>query len=134
METYEKTGGLPEGLKIARAEKTGYEVLTGYESWKVAAITYAERFDRKKIKRLERHKETDEVFILAKGQAQLLIGERGETVGMEPYQAYNVKRGTWHGICVSLDAMVLICEEANTGPDNTDYMEWTVGAREERQT
>ena len=35
---------------------------------------------------------------------------------------YNVKQAVWHGICVSPDAKVLICENDDTGPDNTDYM------------
>lgn len=114
----------PEGLEVIDSSGDGYEVLVRYQSWRVAVITYAERFDVQKICRLERHLETDEVFVLMAGDATLFIGQEGALVAMERYKAYNIKRGAWHGICVSRDAKVLICENEDTGLENTEYMPW----------
>ena len=116
---------LPEGLEVKAAASGGYEVLVRYGSWRVAVITYAERFDRANLCRLERHMETDEVFVLMAGSATLFIGDEGTPVVMEPYRAYNVKQAIWHNICVSADAQVLICENLDTGLENTEYMDWT---------
>ena len=113
---------LPEGLEAADALKGGYEAQVRHDSWRVAVITYAERFDRKNICRLESRRETDEVFVLMTGKATLFIGREGVPTELEPWKVYNVKQAVWHGICVSPDAKVLICENDDTGPDNTDYM------------
>ena len=120
-----KSEVLPEGIERTGAVKGGYEGLTGYQSWKVAVITYAERFDRKNLCRLERHMKTDEVFVLMAGEATLFIGSEGTPVKMKPYESYNVKCGSWHSISVSSDAKVLICENIDTGADNTEYREWS---------
>lgn len=117
--------GLPEGLEAADHSGEGYETLVRYQSWRVAEITYAERFDYRKICRLESHENTDEIFILMRGNAVLYIGQEGRPVRMVPFKVYNVKRGIWHGISVSSDAKVLICENDDTGPENTRYMEWS---------
>lgn len=114
---------LPEGIEKTGAVGDGYEVLARFQSWRVAVITYAARFDRKNLYRLERHMETDEVFVLMDGEATLFIGPEWIPVDMEPYKAYNVKCKTWHSICVSADAKVLICENSDTGAENTEYME-----------
>ena len=114
----------PEGVEIAEAAGEGYQVLNRCQGWRVAVITYAERFRRGNICCLERHMETDEVFVLMAGQATLFLGPEGIPLDMEPFLSYNVKRAAWHAICVSEDARVLICENADTGAENTEYKEW----------
>ena len=99
-------------------------MLIRFGAWRVAVITGTSQFERQNLRRLERHMETDEVFVLMAGDAVLFIGERGVPVELEPYIAYNVKRGAWHAVCVSPDARVLICENSDTGPANTEYREW----------
>ena len=39
---------------------------------------------------------------------------------MEQGVVYNVKKGEWHHIVVSEDAAVLVAENSDTGPDNTE--------------
>lgn len=121
----ERANMAPEGLEVTGSPGEGYNVLTKYQNWRVAVITYAERFERRNIHRLERHMKTDEVFVLMDGKATLFIGQAGTPVDMEPYKAYNVKFGVWHGICVSANAKVLICENDDTGAENTEYMQWS---------
>lgn len=115
---------MPGGLEVSDPSGEGYEVMVRYGDWRMAVITWAERFQRENLWRLERHTKTDEVFVLMTGNAVLFIGENGTPVEMEPYRFYNVKRDTWHAIAVSTDAQVLICENLDTGPDNTVYMDW----------
>lgn len=120
----EKERTLPAGLEASAPFQGGYEVMVRYGSWRVAVITWAERFQRENIRRLERHTQTDEVFVLMTGAATLFIGQEGVSVEMEPYKVYNVTRDTWHAIAVSKDAQVLICEDLDTGLENTAYMDW----------
>ncbi len=112
-----------KGLDIYTHEEEGYKAKLDFESWRVAYINYAERFDRNKLQRVERHMLTDEVFVLLKGEGGLFIGEDAEEVVMEPHKIYNVTKGTWHHTWVSKDAQVLIVENSNTCKDNTEYRE-----------
>ena len=116
---------LPEGIERLTASVDGYEVLVRYQGWRVAVITYAAHFDVRNLCRLERHMMTDEVFVLLNGQATLYIGNEGTKVEMEPQAVYNVKCGEWHSISVSSDALVLICENIETGIANSEYMDWS---------
>ena len=102
----------------------GYKGMISYESWRVAFLRYAERFDAEKLCRLERHLLTDEVFVLLEGEARLIIGDGEEVIDMEAHKLYNVKKGVWHGITVSRDAKVLIVENDDTGLENTEYREY----------
>ena len=119
---------LPEGLDTVECSGEGYEVLIRYQSWRVAEITYAEQFDHHNICRLESHENTDEVFVLMRGKATLYIGPEGQQVRMVQCRVYNVKCGIWHGISVDPGARVLICENDETGPENTRYMGWSPGS------
>ena len=111
-----------DGLDIIQYTGEGYKPMVDFESWRVAFLRYAERFDRANIHRLERHMMTDEVFVLLEGEASLLIGENAQEISLEKNKLYNVKKAVWHGVIVSKDALLLIVENANTGLDNTEYM------------
>ncbi len=68
--------------------------------------------------RSERHLETDEAFVLLEGKALLI--EDDTEYEMEKCKVYNIKKGIWHHIVVSPDATVLVIENSNTSPDNTE--------------
>lgn len=107
------------GLEIKTYEGTGYDPTLPFKTWLVAFINFEERFDN--ITFIERHLETDEVFVLLAGSAELWIGEEREVVPMEPCKLYNVKAGTWHNIKVSRDAKVLVIENSDTVRENSEY-------------
>ena len=107
-------------LEIFTYDGLGYNPTMHFDSWRVAFLNYAERFDR--IEKLERHLLTDEVFVLLSGKAMLLLGEKAQAVNMETGKIYNVKKGVWHAIKVTPDAKILIVENHNTGFENTQYM------------
>lgn len=100
--------------------KEGYEIKHSFDGWMVAYLCYAEKYDT--ITYIERHLETDEIFVLLKGSATLLIGEDLKHTEMEINKIYNVQKGVWHNIKVSRDALVLIVENKNTCVDNSEYM------------
>ncbi len=108
-------------IDIYKPHGDGYQVQHRFGGWRVAYLCYAEKFDR--ITYLERHLETDEIFVLLQGEATLLIGENAQRVAMEKGQMYNVPKATWHNIRVSRDAQVLIVENEDTGKHNSEYMD-----------
>ena len=90
-------------------------------AWTVAVINYAPRFDAASFARMERHLKTDEVFVLLAGHATLIVGEMMERVEMEPTKLYTMEQGEWHHILVSQEAKVLVVENSDTSPANTEY-------------
>ncbi len=108
-------------IEIREYTGEGYLPLVDFESWRVAFLRYNERFSA--LNGMERHLETDEVFVLLAGSATLYLGDGGldrREITMEPCKIYNIKRAVWHHIVVSKDATVLIVENANTTKENTE--------------
>ncbi len=111
-----------EGLEILNYTGEDYKPVVSFGAWRVAYLNYSERFDPEKIDTLERHMETDEVFVLLAGKATLLVGENAEECPMEKFKCYNVKKAVWHTIATSRDAHVLIVENADTKDENSEFM------------
>ena len=118
-------------ISIYEYEGAGYEPTMHFESWRVAIANPCERFSEDKFERLERHRLTDEVFVLLFGQASLVIGKELRYVTMEPGKIYNVKTGTWHNILLGNNAKVLIVENHNTNVENTEYYQFGKRGRHE---
>jgi ureidoglycolate hydrolase len=114
-------------LEIRDYQGEGYKPLVDYGEWRVAILRYLDELRPDRIDSMERHTETDEVFVLLHGQAVLILGGRGERLEgaypqcMEIGKIYNVKRSVWHTILLSSDASVLIVENNDTGNDNSEY-------------
>jgi mannose-6-phosphate isomerase-like protein (cupin superfamily) len=76
---------------------------------------------------MQRHDETDEVFVLLAGRCILFIGDGKEEAGeiaaveLEPGKVYNVKRGTWHTHTLTEDAKVLVVENRDTTVENSPF-------------
>ncbi|RPH63225.1 MAG: hypothetical protein EHM81_00530 [Chloroflexi bacterium] len=124
-------------LEIREFTGLGYQPLIDFGAWRVAILRYIDDLIPARIDQVERHNETDEVFVLIEGQAVLFLGEGGDTVTalhpqvMEPKKMYNVKRGVWHCAVLSRDASILIVENCDTGTANSDY--WTLTAEMRQQ-
>ncbi len=71
---------------------------------------------------IERHAETDEVFVLWRGKAALFVKgqEEIELVDMQSGTVYNVPRGVWHGLVASRDVSILIVEDRDTHVHGTE--------------
>jgi hypothetical protein len=74
---------------------------------------------------MQRHNETDEVFVLLEGRCILFLGKGQDAitsitaVDMVPRKIYNVKRGVWHNHTLNKDASVLIVENSDTTIQNS---------------
>jgi ureidoglycolate hydrolase len=113
-------------LEIIDHTGEGYKPCIDYGEWRVAVLRFTADVEAKNITYLERHNETDEVFVLLEGNCTLLIGEGSQkikviqAIKMDPYKLYNVKKGTYHHQILSRNAQVLLVENNNTGSENSD--------------
>jgi len=116
-----------ELLEIHEFTGPGYEPVIDYGAWRVAVLNYLDEIHPAKIESMERHNETDEVFVLIKGQGILFLGEGKVEVErihpqvLEPGKIYNVKKGVWHTVVLSRDGSVLIVENRDTRQENSNY-------------
>lgn len=94
----------------------GWKVLKEFGGWKIGYLRYHKRFS--KLSEMERHLETDEVFVLLAGEATLYT--ENESTVMKKSVLYNIPKGEWHHIVVSKDATVLVVENSNTSKVNTE--------------
>ena len=102
----------------------GFDLLHTFEGWKIAFITHAEQYGELKI--LKRHTQTDEAFVLVKGEATLFtadVDEPLQTTVLEKEKLYVVQKHTWHHLKVSKDALIVVVENSNTSKENTESKE-----------
>jgi len=107
-------------LEIFEYEGDGYDPTMSFENWRVAIANFGKKFDRESYNMLERHMLTDEVFVLLKGEASLIIGKDRKEYKMEPCKIYNVKAGVWHNVLIEKGAKVLIVENHDTCDENSE--------------
>ncbi len=111
-------------LTVKKAEKPGFDAVFTNERFKCAFITKSAQYSFGPVTEMKRHNETDEIFVLLKGEAVMLTMEDGyftETPLSEGF-AYNVSRGTWHYLALSADAEVFVAENADTTNQNSDVL------------
>jgi ureidoglycolate hydrolase len=114
-----------DGLEIFSYEGKGYKPLVDFESWRVAILNDIPKYERGNITYLEKHIETDEVFILLKGSCELILAGSGETPGeiervvMQPERIYNVKKETWHSCMLLPGTTLVIVENSKTSEKNS---------------
>lgn len=112
-------------LEIRGFDGVGYQPLIDYDKWRVAVLRYCDDLLPERIFAMQRHNETDEVFVLLEGRCILFLGEGKDTitsitaVDMVPRKLYNIKRGVWHSHTLNNDASVLIVENSDTTIQNS---------------
>jgi len=112
-------------LEVREYAGEGYQPLIDFEAWRVAILRFHPELLPHNLDTMQRHDETDEVFVLLTGRCILFLGEGTDEVAgifaqdMEPLKLYNVKRGAWHTHTLSDDASVLIVENRDTTLDNS---------------
>ncbi len=128
---------MDEGLlEIRWHEGEGYKPLVDYGSWRVAILCFENGLLRGQQSSMERHMETDEVFVLTQGEGTIILGGNAGEIGalaiqrMEIGKIYNVKCGAWHTLALSRDASLVIVENRDTTDENSEYADLTAGQRE----
>jgi len=115
-------------IEVRELVGKGYQPCIDYGEWRVAFLSHISELDAERIDSMERHNQTDEVFLLLEGRCILLLGEGNpgiETIhalDMIPNTLYNIKKGVYHTHTLSKDALVLIVENKDTGPMNSDQI------------
>ncbi len=93
-------------------------------------LNYIDELEPSNIDTMEKHNETDEVFVLLEGECILFFGVE-DTYGniieikaqpMHPKKLYNVKQGVYHTHVLSKTAKVLIIENYDTGDSNSSKL------------
>jgi len=117
----------PSLLEIRTHEEPAYQPLVDYGAWRVAVLNFVDSLLPQNLTNMQRHDETDEVFVLLQGRCILFIGDGKDEAGtiqavdMVPLTVYNVKRGTWHNHTLSEDASVLVVENRETTAANSPF-------------
>jgi hypothetical protein len=112
-------------IEVAEYRGEGYLPLIDYQTWRVAILRYIDELLPNRIDKMQRHDETDEVFVLLAGRCILFLGAGGDEIthiyaqDMRPLKLYNIKKGCWHTHTLSEDATVLIVENRDTGLHNS---------------
>ncbi len=108
------------GVDIVSYDGDNYVRAVESGGWCIAFLNHGDRFVKPNY--VERHNESDEVFVLLSGEATLLVGESCREVRMECGKIYNVRNGMWHQIVTTPGAKCLIVENADTGAANSERM------------
>lgn len=107
----------------------GYAPFLIREGWQVAQLNYLPGHGFEEIGRMEVHRDTDEVFILFKGNAVLIEGNSQRDgiqffcEKMRPGITYNIPAGTWHNIAMDADTEIIIVEKSGTHTNDCDYLD-----------
>ena len=115
------------GVEIHSCEESGFSPLVFFNGWRVAMLNHQPSQERGKVPFVERHHQTDEVFVLLQGPATLLLAGYGEEPGdieelaIESGKLYNVPCDLWHAVLTQPQSKLLIVENADTGEANSSY-------------
>jgi ureidoglycolate hydrolase len=119
----------PRLVEIGSFFAEGYRPVLDFHGWRVAMLRYVDGLQPAAFSRVERHRETNEVFILTAGQADLIVCD-GDTcpgdafvTAMEHNVAYNIGQSVWHNVVMSPDAHIILFERTDTTVANSDYAE-----------
>ncbi len=114
-------------LEVRDYDGKGYQPLVDFGAWRVALLRHLDELNPDHINSMERHIETDEVFVLVEGKAILFLGGNHPAVNkiytqaMEIGKIYNIKRNTWHTAALSQDAKIVLVENCDTSEQNSEY-------------
>jgi ureidoglycolate hydrolase len=116
-------------LEVGMSFEQKYRPVLDFHGWRVAMLRYFDAVAPETFHRVERHRETNEVFILTAGQADLIVfaGDAQPTTPhvfpMELHIAYNIRQAVWHHVAMSPDAHIVLFERTDTTLENSDYAE-----------
>lgn len=122
---------LPPRLVIeGKSFEQTYMPVLDFHGWKVAMLRHFDVVAPETFYRVERHWNTNEVFILTAGQADMIIFDGDQQPSdqyyifpMELNVAYDVQQSVWHHCVMSADAHIIIFERSETSVETTDYAE-----------
>ncbi len=90
----------PALLDIHEYNGPGYRPLVDFDHWRVAVLNFSADLLPEHLTSMQRHNDTDEVFVLLAGRCILFTGEGTDTVtrihaeDLQPNRVYNVRQGS----------------------------------------
>lgn len=127
---------MAEQIEALRYDENGYKTLVSFENWRVAFMNDGPKTTVEGLSYLQKHDESDEVFVLLKGRCVLLMAGFGDEPGeitavdMKPHTMYNVKKGAWHTHYFAPGTQVVIVENADTDLSNSPVSDLTCEQKE----
>lgn len=117
-----------EGQGLSRVYENG--------DWMIGIKNYKPANALENIDCVERHNETDELFVLLEGECVLLYADEISSdvpsavlefraIPMERGRVYNIPRGLWHTTVTMPDTKLILVEAATTGAHNSDVLNLT---------
>ena len=119
----------PHLVETGESFEQKFKPVLSFEGWCLAMLKYSKATDRNFFHQVERHNQTNEVFILTNGKAELIICENGDVPGhayiinMKLNVAYNIPPSVWHHVILTADAHIIIFEKSDTSRENSNYYE-----------
>jgi hypothetical protein len=114
----------------------GFSPVLIRDGWQIGHLNFMPALRPGAIDRVERHKQTDEVFLLIRGAAALIAatetpaGLSWQVQRLRPGVTYNVPPSLWHTIAMMPDDVVLIVEKNDTHLNDVQYRELTEAERQ----
>ncbi|WP_163536414.1 cupin [Gracilibacillus sp. YIM 98692] len=99
------------------------------DNWMVGLKNWKPENDINGFNNLERHNETDELFVLLSGECHLVYAEEEDgrlafsSVQMEQNKVYNIPKTLWHNTITQKDTKLALIEAPDTSMENSDVME-----------
>ncbi|MFZ3111065.1 MAG: hypothetical protein WA234_10330 [Rectinemataceae bacterium] len=118
-------------MEIQSFEFAGAGLARVYENekWMVGIKNWKPANDISGIDCLERHNETDELFVLVAGSCILLSATEKAGGGLDikanvmmPLKVYNIPRSLWHNTVTVKGTKLILIEDSSTGASNSDVL------------
>lgn len=109
-------------------EQEGMQRVFENEKWMVGIKNWKPANDIMGIDCLERHNQTDELFVLVAGECTLVyanetdLGVEFGAVKMKPHKVYNIPATLWHNTITQKDTKMILIEDSATSMENSDIL------------
>lgn len=117
-------------MKIESVEFDGVGLNRVYENvkWMIGIKNWKPENDVSAIDCLERHNETDELFVLLAGKCALLFADEKagavdiQAMPMDQGKLYKIPRSLWHTTVTMKETKLLLVEDSATSSKNSDVL------------
>jgi len=111
--------------EIIDIKQKGFNSVFSSDSWQIATITYDVSYSKDGFDHMKRHMTTDEVFTLVNGDGVLhtIEDEKIKDIKLEKGNIYCVRKETWHYLEISEDALLVVAENKDLLPKDTERMD-----------